>query len=153
MKVRNDYVTNSSSSSFILAFESEDSIAKELAANDTKGKFEEIYNDVMSAEKYNNESILEKYRKIVYYPARYAMREYLECEKCMSFREIIEFQDTEEFEELLQQDIQRRVDELKEKLQDKSVIVMVRYSDHGSWELEHDVVPGLDCCMERISHH
>lgn len=153
MKVRNDYVTNSSSSSFILAFESEDSIAKELASNDTKGKFEEIYSDVMSAEKYDRENIIEKYRKAVYYPARYAMKEYLEYEKCMSFREILEFQDTDEFERMLQQEIQRRVDELKEKIQDKSVIVMVKYSDHGSWELEHDIAPGLDCCMAQISHH
>ena len=49
MKIRKGFVTNSSSSSFILGFTSEENIKKELEAEDLKEYFDEVLEDVMRA--------------------------------------------------------------------------------------------------------
>ena len=51
MKIRKGFVTNSSSSSFILGFTSEENIKKELEAEDLKEYFDEVLEDVMRATK------------------------------------------------------------------------------------------------------
>jgi hypothetical protein len=54
---------------------------------------------------------------------------------------------------MIQEEIDKQVSELKEKLKDKNYIVMVEYSDDYDSEMEHYIAPNLNCCIEIISHH
>lgn len=153
MKTRCDYVTNSSSSSFILAFENEDSIRTELANENTDGHLEKIYKDVMSAERYSKEKILEEYRDDIYYEVKWQVEEYFERTMRMSYKEVRELEKSDMFKTMVEKEIQSRLDVLAKKMEGNSVFVMVEYDDHCNSELEHHIMPYLNCCMERISHH
>ena len=68
MKIRKGFVTNSSSSSFILGFKSEESIKEELQKENLEEEyFEEILRDVMEAAKLDREDVLEGYSEEIYY--------------------------------------------------------------------------------------
>ena len=68
MKIRKGFVTNSSSSSFILGFKSEESIKEELQKENLEEEyFEEILRDVTEAAKLDREDVLEGYSEEIYY--------------------------------------------------------------------------------------
>ena len=58
MKIRKGFVTNSSSSSFILGFTSEEDIKKELEAENLKEYFDEVLEDVMRDTKLTKDEVL-----------------------------------------------------------------------------------------------
>lgn len=152
-KIRNGFVTNSSSSSFILGFKDKDSIAKTLADDNTCGYFETIYQDCLEAEKMDIETMLNNCRESIYWDAFYDL-EY-ELENRMNWDEIFEFTKTDEFKKLVEEETDKRINELRKDAEGKSIFVKVEYEDHslsGS-ELEHDIVPYLDCCLEVFSNH
>ena len=152
-KIRNGFVTNSSSSSFILGFKDKDSIAKTLADDNTCGYFETIYQDCLEAEKMDIETMLNNCRESIYWDAFYDL-EY-ELENRMNWDEIFEFTKTDEFKKLVEEETDKRINELRKDAEGKSIFVEVEYQDHslsGS-ELEHDIVPYLDCCLEVFSNH
>lgn len=152
-KVRNGFVTNSSSSSFILGFKDEDSIAKTLADDNTCGYFETIYHDCLEAEKMDIETILNNCRESIYWEVFYNLEYKLE--ERMNWDEIFEFTKTDEFKKLVEEETDKHINELRKDAEGKSIFVEVEYEDHslsGS-ELEHDIVPYLDCCLKRFSNH
>lgn len=152
-KVRNGFVTNSSSSSFILGFKDEDSIAKTLADDDTYGYFETIYHDCLESEKMDIETMLNNCREDIYWDAFYDLEYSLE--NRMNWDEIFEFTKTNEFKKFVEEETDKRINELRKDAEGKSIFVEVEYEDHtveGS-ELEHDIVPYLKCCLTRFSHH
>ncbi len=67
MKKRNGFVTNSSSSSFILGFKNEDSIFSTLSKENLGKYFEIVYRDCMSAKKMSLSEVLELYRELAKY--------------------------------------------------------------------------------------
>lgn len=152
-KVRNGFVTNSSSSSFILGFKDEDSIAKTLADDNTCGYFETIYHDCLESEKMDIETMLDNCRESIYWEVFYNLEYKLE--ERMNWNEIFEFTKTDEFKKLVEEETDKRINELRKDAEGKSIFVEVEYEDHslsGS-ELEHDIVPYLDCCLEVFSNH
>lgn len=152
-KVRNGFVTNSSSSSFILGFKDEDSIAKTLADDNTCGYFETIYHDCLESEKMDIETMLDNCRESIYWEVFYNLEYKLE--ERMNWNEIFEFTKTDEFKKLVEEETDKRINELRKDAEGKSIFVEVEYEDHslsGS-ELEHDIVPYLDCCLKRFSNH
>lgn len=152
-KVRNGFVTNSSSSSFILGFKDEDSIAKTLADDNTCGYFETIYHDCLESEKMDIETMLDNCRESIYWEVFYNLEYKLE--ERMNWDEIFEFTKTDEFKKLVEEETDKRINELRKDAEGKSIFVEVEYEDHslsGS-ELEHDIVPYLDCCLKRFSNH
>ena len=152
-KVRNGFVTNSSSSSFILGFKDEDSIAKTLADDNTCGYFETIYHDCLESEKMDIETMLDNCRESIYWEVFYNLEYKLE--ERMNWNEIFEFTKTDEFKKLVEEETDKRINELRKDAEGKSIFVEVEYEDHtveGS-ELEHDIVPYLKCCLTRFSHH
>lgn len=152
-KVRNGFVTNSSSSSFILGFKDEDSIAKTLADDNTCGYFETIYHDCLESEKMDIETMLDNCRESIYWEVFYNLEYKLE--ERMNWNEIFKFTKTDEFKKLVEEETDKRINELRKDAEGKSIFVEVEYEDHslsGS-ELEHDIVPYLDCCLKRFSNH
>ena len=123
MRVRKGFVTNSSSSSFILGFKDEDSIARTLAEDNVYDYFSTIYQDCLDGH--------------------------------VSYNEIRKLEKTDKNKERYEKKLNECIDSLRKEAEGKSVFVEVEYEDHdciGS-QLEHEIVPSLNCCLRRISHH
>lgn len=152
MKIRKGFVTNSSSSSFILGFTSEENIKKELEAEDLKEYFDEVLEDVMRATKLTKDEILEGYSEEIYYGTLWDLEYRLD----VPYDKKFEIRETKEFQDKLNKAITDRVSELEEDMQGYSVFVEINYSDNDGLRystLEHHVAPNMNCCLAVISHH
>lgn len=153
MKIRKGFVTNSSSSSFILGFKSEESIKEELQKENLEEEyFEEILRDVTEAAKLDREDVLEGYSEEIYYQILWEIEDSL----YVPYSKKLEIRKMEEFQEKLNKAITDRVSELEEDMQGYSVFVEINYSDNDGLRystLEHHVAPNMNCCLAAISHH
>lgn len=152
MKIRKGFVTNSSSSSFILGFTSEEDIKKELEAEDLKEYFDEVLKDVTRAIKLTKDEVLEGYAEEIYYDTLWELEDRLD----VPYDKKFEFRETEEFQEKLIKAITNRVSELEQDMEGCSTFVEINYSDNDGFmysDLEHYIVPNMKCCLAAISHH
>lgn len=170
MKVRGDFVTNSSSSSFILGFSSEKEIRKELEQeglfsscrgygrdeeDDDFNPLERVYADCIEAEVMTIDQVLDRARDALEYEVMYDVEE----DMYPNYRDRYAHRGEPEFVEACEKEMERRLKEIRKNTEQvrpkQTVFVEVTYSDHsreGS-ELEHDIVPYLKCCVQRFSWH
>lgn len=167
MKIRRDYVTNSSSSSFILSFADEDSIydtLKEQFPKDIEsgwsageeGYLPDLLNRISDEKRLTQEDIKEIVVDNNRWAIRWNLREKYEREKGMSYLEAREFFDSPEGEKLIKEECGKIVEEIMNEIGDDHVIVQVEYGDGGMGEdgvMEHEILPNLDCTIARFSHH
>lgn len=152
MKIRKGFVINSSSSSFILGFTSEENIKKELEAENLKEYFDEVLRDVTRGIRLTKNEILEEYSEEIYYDTLWKLENRLD----VPYGKRFEIRETKEFQDELNRAITDRVSELEEDMQGYSVFVEINYSDNDGLmysTLEHHVVPDMNCCLAAISHH
>jgi hypothetical protein len=156
MKIRTDYVTNSSSSSFILGFTSEENIYDELISGFPELAIEHlgiVCRDVKSAERLNQEDVIMKAREELQWNAEYKVQnDYQRKHRC-SYREAWDYVETDEGKAEIANEIDRYVDNIIKDMGGKSVFVEVEYDDHCHCELEQEVMPQVESTIIRFSHH
>lgn len=157
MKVRSDFVTNSSSSSFILGFTSENKIKDELLKDSMSILVENIVlDDVLTGEKFGKEKVEKIIRDELQYIARYRVMDKYEMDG-YNFDFVHNYIDSIEGKKEIEKYIQDIVDKTMKRIKEDnlSVFVEVEYSDDWIDEqaLERDIMPYLKSTVIDFSHH
>jgi len=159
MKIRNDYVTNSSSSSFIVGFKSENDIDSQLKESmvkcDSIYKYDEVLRDIKK-HRITKEYALEIFKDEVRWNVKFYLEDSYE-DKLGGYTNFEKWIEKEENKKEFDDAVNSKIDELykrfKEKIDDCEYLAEVEYCDHTDGDLEHDIMPYLDCTIKRFSHH
>lgn len=150
VKIRSDFVTNSSSSSFILGFKDKDKITEVM---DLLPEYwsEEVRGDIISDIEYGittKDEAIKEYQEHIYtwdWEFNGKTRWDMTKEERLS----------DEYQKFIQNKKNKLSEDFINELNQYDIISIVNYEDHtrlGS-ELEHNIMPYLKCTIERLSHH
>lgn len=166
MKVRRDFVTNSSSSSFLLTFKDSSSIYNTLKKQfppvvengwsaGENGYLAQLYDEIINAQCLSKEEI-ESLVISENWEIEWNLEKYLMREKGMSYRETNDYIRSEEGQKILNKLCKEKINRIFEAIGDNEIVVEVEHGDSGEGEdgvLENDILPYLNCTVASFSHH
>jgi hypothetical protein len=159
-------VTNSSSSSFILAFRDEDSIYSTLkeqfpeditegwSAGET-GYFHQLLNEIEHSKRLTREGLIETF-DCEKYSIIWDIKSKLRREMNMDYWAAHDYFETEEGKKIIEEAYEEELASFLANVGNNKVVVEVDHGDGGNGEdgvLEHNILPFLDCTIRSFSHH
>lgn len=156
MKIRTDFVTNSSSSSFILGFTSKENIGRELGDHfpttypEALGR---VYKDVLEADPLTPEDIINRVSDSLEWEKEYELINRYKLYQNMSYKNAWDYVNSENGKSEVEKLVEKELDDVRNALLGNSYFVEVEYEDHEYPDLEHDVMPYVQPLIYRISHH
>ena len=147
-KIRTDFVTNSSSSSFILGFKDKDSINNQLNHENLPDKYKNRLLRDIKKHNISKDTALAVFEDEMKFLAQW------EAEKKFGYYDFRKLEEHQEEIDALASEIYSKWYEIFSKRIEKyGYLALVEYDDHQDDELELSIVPKLKCKVQRFSHH